>query len=143
MITFLLYRVLVPVHNCTSISLSPFAFPFSLDVLMPPVHIQIHCPLKGECHEIFHLVIFSLNNYSRGRYKLSKIVLNFALNSRRYSRISKDSPLHNIAVSHDSALYYIAASQILPLFNIAASQILDFQLKSSAYSRVKSDRYIK
>ncbi len=74
--------------------------------------------------------------------KLFKIVLNFALNSRRYSRILKDSPLHNIGMSHDSALYYIAASQnsplyyiavsqISPLFNITASQILDFQLKSS------------
>jgi hypothetical protein len=77
--------------------------------------------------------------------------MNLALNSRRYSRILKDSPLHNIAVSHDSALYYIAASQnsllyyiaasqISPLFNMAASQILDFQLKSSV---VKSRRYIK
>ncbi len=99
---------------------------------------------KGTVSWDFSSLFFLIKQlrYTRGPDKLFKIVTNLALNSRRFSRISKDSPLHDIAVSLDSALcyivasqnfplYYIAASQISLLFNIAASQILDFQLNSS------------
>ena len=125
-----------------------------MDEVVNVNHTDGYKTLKGQCHEIFHLRLFSQNNSTWGPDKPLNIFSNLALNSQRYSRFSTDSPQCNIAVSRDSALYYIAtsqnsplyyiaASQISPLFNIAASQILDFRLKSSAYSRVKSRRYIK
>jgi hypothetical protein len=67
-------------------------------------------PLKGQCHEIFHL-FFHKKNHTWGPVKFLKIVSNLALTSQSYSRISKESPLHYIVVSHDSVLYYVAASQ--------------------------------
>ncbi len=56
--------------------------------------------LKGQSHEIFHLVFFSLNNSTWGPDTPPTIFSNFVSNSPSYSNLKFDSPLYNIAGNH-------------------------------------------
>ncbi len=60
--------------------------------------------LKGQCHEIFHLYLFSQDNSIWSPDKPPIIFKHFVSNSPIYSSLKFDSLLYNIAGSHKQIL---------------------------------------